>query len=233
MIKFGFRAQNSSLLRKKFFCTTKPSDFAYFPENFRRRLSRNPVEISTTSQQAENRPFFEFSPIFRQKFLTPSEISDRNFYFFQHTSDRSPTSHNVEFYPPLPWILSPLKDGRNFWGKIHFFQKKHFEISKTASEAQKFRPPKKFSESTKWMLKKLLTTKNVVFQHLLPVYETIFEIFLPNFGQKMAFFGSPRQKFLPPPTSGGPISKKIFQKNTSLHQFPTCAKYHRNPPSSL
>ena len=62
------------------------------------------------------------------------------------------------------------------------------------------------------MLKVLLTTKNVARQHLLPIYETIFEIFWPNFGQKWAIFGFVRQKFLRVGASEGPISK-LFSKN--------------------
>ena len=55
------------------------------------------------------------------------------------------------------------------------------------------------------MLKKLLTTKNVVLQHLLLIYETISEFFCSNFGQKFQNLGPARQKFLSIyGVSGGP-----------------------------
>ena len=79
------------------------------------------------------------------------------------------------------------------------------------------------------MLKKLLTTKNVVFQHLLLIYETIFETISPDFCSKMAFFGAPRQKFLRDATSEGPISKIFFRKIIIHLLLPLCAKYYRQP----
>ena len=74
--------------------------------------------------------------------------------------------------------------------------------------------------------KKLLATKNVVFQHLLPIYETIFEIHSGDFGPKMAIFGTPRQKFLQDATSEGPISKNFFQKIIIQLLLPLRAKFY-------
>ena len=72
----------------------------------------------------------------------------------------------------------------------------------------------------------LLTTKNVVFQHLLPIYETIFEIFWGNFWPKMAIFGPPRQKFLPDATSEGPKKNFFFEKIIIHLSLPLRAKFY-------
>ena len=92
--------------------------------------------------------------------------------------------------------------------------------------------PKIWGGARKKCCKKLLATKNVVFQHLLLIYETIFWKCCRDFWPKMAIFGPPRQKFRPDAAAGWPISRKNFQKNSFQILVPNCAKYHGNPISS-
>ena len=89
---------------------------------------------------------------------------------------------------------------------MDFFKsaQKNFKMAKKGVEIS---TTPKILGGKKKCCKKLLATKNVVFQHLLPIYETIFEIYSCDFGPKMAIFGPPRQKFLPDATSEDPGKK--------------------------
>ena len=144
----------------------------------------------------------------------------------------SATSHKGELHPSPPQILSLSK----VWGNLvekSTFSKNHFWNFKKPPKAVEISATLKIFNIFFQMLKVLLTTKNVVWQHLLPIYETIFEIFLPHFWQKMQFFGFSRQKFLRVGTSEGPISKKSFQKNCFKHMPPISANYLGKHISSL
>ena len=111
---------------------------------------------------------------------------------------------------------------------MDFFKsaQKNFKMAKKGVEIS---TTPKILGGKKKCCKKLLATKNVVFQHLLPIYETIFEIYSGDFGPKMAIFGPPRQKFLRVGTSEGPISKIFFEKIIIHLLLPLCAKFHRQP----
>ena len=144
-VYFPLRSANTQRMTKKRFFSKKFSKF------HSSRLSHvTQVMVGQILEKYQNFDFWQkFLPSGRNFYHLPvgwkyaifwfffdfqAEISDRNFNFFQHTSDQSPTSHKVEPHPPLPRILSLSKDGRNFWEKVDF-SKMHFKISKTASEA--------------------------------------------------------------------------------------------------